>query len=179
MYLLIGTRNTFPGLYVKDVNVLYEMIWMCIKHICSYYFQILCIAIFSILSIRYDTIPLSNLSVFFPLLIFSIIFIVNTNLFKCAHYISVIYYSTTHLISLLFPFCLWWWILCITLTRLCYSVVISETRLRCCHKDIFQVWLTFRSICIKQIVKSLQLCLTLQPHGLYPMRLLYPRDFPR
>ena len=179
MYLLIGTRNTFPGLYVKDVNVLYEMIWMCIKHICSYYFQILCIAIFSILSIRYNTIPLSNLSVFFPLLIFSIIFIVNTNLFKCAHYISVIYYSTTHLISLLFPFCLWWWILCITLTRLCYSVVISETRLRCCHKDIFQVWLTFRSICIKQIVKSLQLCLTLQPHGLYPMRLLYPRDFPR
>ena len=161
MYLLIGTRNTFPGLYVKDVNVLYEMIWMCIKHICSYYFQILCIAIFSILSIRYNTIPLSNLSVFFPLLIFSIIFIVNTNLFKYAHYVSVIYYSTTHLISLLFPFCLWWWILCITLTRLCYSVVISETRLRCCHKDIFQVWLTFRSICIKQIVKSLQLCLTL------------------
>ena len=166
MYLLIGTRNAFSGLYVKDVNVLYEMIWMCMKCICSYYFQILCIAIFSILSIWYDTIPLSNLSVFFPLLIFSIIFIVNTNLFKCAHYVSVIYYSTTHLISLLFPFCLWWLILCITLTRLCYSVVISETRLRCCHEDIFQMWLTFRSICIKQIVKSLQLCLTLQPHGL-------------
>ena len=38
MYLLIGTRNKFPGLYVKDVNVLYEMIWMCIKGISSYLF---------------------------------------------------------------------------------------------------------------------------------------------
>ena len=146
MYLLIGTRKAFPGLYVKDVNVLYEMIWMCIKCICSYYFQILCIAIFLILSIWYDTIPLSNLSVFFPLLIFSIILIVNTNLLKCAHCVSVTYYSTTHLISLLFPFCLWWLILCITLTRLCCSIAISETRLRCCQEEIFQMWLTFRSV---------------------------------
>lgn len=143
MYLLIRTRSTFLGLYLKEVNVQYKKIWTYMKDICWDYFQILCIAIFCVLPMWCDTVPLSNLSLFFPLHTF---ITVNTYSLKYAQYGCAIFYSTLHLISFVFPCCSWWLILCMTLTMLCWSIVLSKTRLRCCCEDIFQMWLTFKSV---------------------------------